>query len=85
MGNRFKDIEVRTIETDERGGAEAGAAGGVGCFDVGNFCEIAGCRSAGSNSVISSGGCVGVVRGWVCACTCHHAMCECTSFLRVLG
>jgi hypothetical protein len=31
------------------------------------------------------GGCVGVVRGWVCACACHHAMCECTSFLRVLG
>ena len=37
MGNKFKDIEVGTIETDERGGVEAGAAGGVGCFDVGNF------------------------------------------------
>ena len=31
------------------------------------------------------GGCVGGVRGWVCACACHHAMCECASFLRVLG
>jgi len=49
MGSRFKDRELGAIETDERGGAEAGAAGGVG-----NFCEIAGCRSAGSNGVISS-------------------------------
>jgi len=37
------------IEADERGDAKAGAAGGVGCFDVGNFCEGAGCRSAGPN------------------------------------
>jgi len=53
-GSRFKDRELGAIEADERGGAEAGAEGGVGCFDVGNFCEIAGCRSAGSNGVISS-------------------------------
>ena len=66
MGNKFKDIEVGTIETDERGGAEAGAAGGVGCFDVGNFCEIAGCRSAGSNSVISSEATGGGERARVC-------------------
>ena len=33
--------------------AEAGAAGGVGCFDVGSFCEGAGCRSTGPNGVIS--------------------------------
>jgi len=49
----------------ERVGAEAGAAGRVGCFDVGNFCEIAGCRSAGSNGVISSEATVG---GAVSAC-----------------
>jgi len=54
VGSRFKDRELGAIKADERGGAEAGAAGGVGCFDVGNFCEIAGCRSAGSNDVISS-------------------------------
>jgi len=51
--NRIKDRELGAIEADERGGAEAGAAGGVGCFDVGNFCEIAGCQSTGPNSVIS--------------------------------
>jgi len=54
MESRFKDRGLGAIEADERGGAEAGAAGGVGCFDVGNFCEIASCRSAGSNGVISS-------------------------------
>jgi len=54
MGGRFKDRELGAIEADERGGAEAGAAGGVGCFDVGNFCEGAGCRSAGPNGGISS-------------------------------
>jgi len=54
MGSRIKDRGLGAIKSDERGGAEAGAAGGVGCFDIGNFCEIAGCRSAGSNSVISS-------------------------------
>jgi len=54
MRNRFKDRELREIEADERGGAEAGAAGGVGCFDVGNFRDGAGCRSADSNGGISS-------------------------------
>ena len=54
MGSRFKGTELGAIEADERGGVEAGAAGGVGCFDVGDFCEIAGCRSAGPNGVISS-------------------------------
>jgi len=54
MGSRFKDRELRAIEADERGGAEAGAAGGVGCLDVDNFCEGAGCRSADSNGGISS-------------------------------
>jgi len=54
MGSRFKDRGLGTIKADERGGAEVGATGGVGCFDVGNFCEIAGCRSAGSNGIISS-------------------------------
>jgi len=54
VGSRFKDRELEAIKADERGGARVGAAGGVGCFDVGNFCEIAGCRSAGSNGVISS-------------------------------
>jgi len=54
MRSRFKDRELGTIKVDERGSAEAGAAGRVGCFDVGNFCEIAGCRSVGSNSIISS-------------------------------
>jgi len=43
MGSRFKDRELEEIETDERGGAEAGAAGGVCCFDVGNFCDGVGC------------------------------------------
>ena len=56
IGSRFKDRELGAIEADKRGGAEAGAAGGVGCFDVGNFCEGAGCRSAGPNGVISSRG-----------------------------
>jgi len=54
MGSRFKDRGLGAIEADERGGAEAGAAGGVGCFDVGNFSDGAGRRSAGSNGVISS-------------------------------
>jgi len=54
MGSKFKNRGLRAIEADERGGAEAGAPGGVGCFDVGFFCEGAGCRSAGSNSVIAS-------------------------------
>ena len=31
------------VEADARGGAEAGAAGGVSCLDVGKFCEGAGC------------------------------------------
>ena len=39
MGSRFKDTELGEIEADERRGAEAGAAGGVGCFDVGSFCD----------------------------------------------
>ena len=39
MESRFKDRGLGAIKVDERGGAEAGAAGGVGCFDVGNFCE----------------------------------------------
>jgi len=43
MGSRNKDRGLGTIHSDERGGAEAGAADGVSCFDVGNFCEIAGC------------------------------------------
>jgi len=54
MGNRFQDRELGSIKADERGGAEAGAAGGVGCFDVGNFCEGTGCRSTSPNGVISS-------------------------------
>jgi len=43
MGSRFKDRELGEIKADERGGAEADAAGWVGCFDVGNFYEGAGC------------------------------------------
>jgi len=54
MGSKFKNRGLGAIEADERGGAEAGAAGGVGCFDVSSFCEGAGCRSASSNGVISS-------------------------------
>jgi len=54
VGSRFKDRELGEIEADERGGAEAGAAGGVGCFDVGSFCDGVGCRSADSNGGISS-------------------------------
>jgi len=50
MGSRFKARGLGAIKADERGTAKAGAAGGVSCFNVGNFCEIAGCRSAGSNS-----------------------------------
>ena len=42
------------MKVDERECAEAGAAGGVGYFDVGNFCGISGCRLAGPNGVISS-------------------------------
>jgi len=40
MGSGFKDKGLGAIKVDERGGAEAGAAGGVCCFDVGNSCEI---------------------------------------------
>jgi len=54
MGSRIKDRELGAIKIDERGGAEAGAAGGVGCFDVGSFCDGAGCRLADSNGGISS-------------------------------
>jgi len=54
MGSRFKDRDLRAIKVDERGGAEADAASRVGCLDVGNFCEGAGCRLAGPNGVISS-------------------------------
>ena len=43
----MKDRGLGAIKVDEREGAEAGAAGGVGRFDVGNFCGIAGCRLAG--------------------------------------
>jgi len=32
------------IEEEERGGAEAGAAGEVGCVYIGSFCEGVGCR-----------------------------------------
>jgi len=53
-GKQFKNRGLGAIEADERGGAEVGAAGGVGCFIVGSFCEGAGCRSAGSNGFISS-------------------------------
>jgi len=42
------------VEADARGGAEAGAAGGDGCFDIGSFCNGAGCRSADYNGCISS-------------------------------
>ena len=54
MGSRFKDRELGEIKVDETGCAEEGAAGGVSCFDIGNFCESAGCWSASPNSVISS-------------------------------
>jgi len=43
MGSRFKDRELGAIEADERGGAEAGTAGGFSCFDVGSVCDGAGC------------------------------------------
>jgi len=54
MASRFQHRELGEIEADERGSAETGAAGGVGCFDVGNFCDGVGCRSADSNGGISS-------------------------------
>jgi len=54
MGSRTKDRELRAIKADERGGAEAGAAGGVCCLDVGSFCEGARCQLADSNCSISS-------------------------------
>ena len=54
LGSRFKKRGLGAIEADGRGGAEAGAAGGVGCFDVGIFCEGAGCRLADSKGGISS-------------------------------
>ena len=43
MGSRFKDTELGASETDKTGGAEAGAAGGVSCFNAGSFCDGAGC------------------------------------------
>jgi len=54
MGSRFTNRGVGSIEADEKGGAEAGAAGEVDCFDVGGFCDGAGCQSADSNGGISS-------------------------------
>ena len=54
MESRFKDRGLRAIKADEREGAEAGAAGGVGCFHVGSFCHGAWCQSADSNGHISS-------------------------------
>jgi len=54
MGSKFKDRGVGSIEADERGGTEVGAAGEVDCFDVVGFCDGAGYRSADSNSGISS-------------------------------
>ena len=45
MGSRFKDRGLGAIKADERGSTEAGAAGGVGCFDVGSFCDGVGCQS----------------------------------------
>jgi len=54
MGSRFKNRGLGAIEADERGGAEVGTAGEVDCFDVGGFCDGAGCRLADSNGVISS-------------------------------
>jgi len=53
MGSRFKNRGVGSIEADERGSAEAGAAGEVDCFDIIGFCDGAGYRSADSNGVIS--------------------------------
>jgi len=49
MGRRFKNRGAGSIEADERGGAEAGAAGEVDCFDVSGFCDGTGYRSADSN------------------------------------
>ena len=40
MGSRFKKRGVGSIEADERGGAEAGAAGEVDCFDVGGLHRV---------------------------------------------
>jgi len=54
MGSRFKNRGVGSIEADERGGAEAGAAGEVDCCDVGGVCDGAGCRLADFNGGISS-------------------------------
>jgi len=36
---RFTNKGLGAIEAEERGGAEAGTAGGVGCFDVSSFCD----------------------------------------------
>ena len=81
MGSRFKDKGLGSIKADKRGGAEAGAAGGVGCFDVGNFCEITGCRSAGSNGVISSevtsGGEASACLQAFCCGTCGYCRLSC--------
>jgi len=52
--NRFKNRGLGAIDADERGGAEVGSADRVGCFYVVIFCDGAGCRSADSNSCISS-------------------------------
>ena len=79
MGNRFKNRRLRAIETDERGGAVAGAAGGVSCFNVSSFCEGAGCRSAVSNSIISS---EATIDGEASACL--RAFC-CGTFLWLLS
>ena len=80
MGSRFKDRGLGAIKADERGGAGAGAAGGVGCFDVGNFCEIAVCQSAGSNGSISSEATSGGE-----ASACLRAFCCCTFSLWLLS
>ena len=43
-----------TIEPDGKKGADAGAAGRVDCVDIGNFCDVAGCRSVDSSCSILS-------------------------------
>ena len=80
MGSRFKDRGLGAIKVDERGGAEAGAADGVGCLDVGNLCGMAGCRLAGPNGVISSETTSGGEAG-----ACLRAFCCGTFFLWLLS
>ena len=53
-GEADSKIEGWSNRCRRKRGCRSWHSGVVGCFDVGSFCDVAGCRSAGSNGGISS-------------------------------